>query len=706
MPGPDIKSILSDIQASLSFREDCDVCASYYDADGQVSEEDRKTAKLFNRPVTVGNLVKPAINAMLGNEARQRVGWMVAADDDEIDGEVAEALNAEFSDIIRLTDVDYAISEAYASQCKAGLGWVEVENNPDKLGQPYLVSEVHRDEVYWDMRSAKPDLSDAEWIARRRFMSPDWAKRILPEAEKIIDAVAGGWEDYQIGGMAAGDTGAAVSVADASAPDMEKERDVWYSVSRDHVEKLIQTDRKRIAVYRVMYRTIDTATVIETPEGRYEAFDLEDENHVELAVAEPWRVSKTKTTKIRQKWFVGPHEVRDEPSPYPHNYFNLVPFFGYRTDRTRTPRPPVYDMIGPQDNYNAAGREILHILKNRRIYAAEGATDMTDEELQDETYRRDGVIRGKEGKQWGSDIVVEREWAELDRLINMQDRYEHQIRAFTGIYHTFGGQQEGSQKSGVAIANLSELASNSLAELNANYSYGRLQVGRLLLAMEVHRRGKQTRRVRVNAGPGLPAKTLYLNKPGDNGLINDVRRARCHLVLRDIASSSGYRQQQHQQYADLYQASAPTVQEFLLPLILDTSDVPNKDIWLESWRQKYGPAGSPEEAQQARAQQAQAMQEEREIELDSKKASAERDRALAQKYLSEAGAAQAKGAYDVQRGQTEAATRGGPEKSDIEAARQRVEEIRMRQQEEENSAAAESRRLAQAALGAARASQL
>lgn len=701
MPGPDIKSILSDIQSSLNFRKDCDACASYYDADGQVSEEDRKIARTFGRPVTVGNLVKPAINAMLGNEARQRVGWRVAADDDEIDGEVADGVNAEFSDIMRLANVDYAISEAYSGQCKAGLGWVEVDYNPDKLGLPYLVSDAHRDEVYWDMRATQADLSDAEWVARRRFMSPEWAKRILPEAAQIIDAVASGWEEYQIGGVAAGDTGGvSVSVADANPAYMERERDVWFSVINDHVEKLIQSERKRVAVYRVMYRVIEPATVIETPEGRYEAFDLDDEAHVDLAVSEPWRVSKTRTTKVRQKWFVGPHEVRDEPSPFPHNFFNIVPFFGYRTDRTRLPRPPVFDMIGPQDNYNAAGREILHILKNRRIYAAEGATDMTDEELQDETYRRDGVIRGKQGARWGTDIVVEREWAELDRLINMQDRYEHQVRAFTGIYHTFGGQLEGSQKSGVAIANLVELASNSLAELNANYTYGRLQVGRLILAMEIHRRGKQARRVRVHAGPGLPAKTVYLNGAGDSGVINDVRRARLHLNLRDIASSSGYRQQQHQQYADLYQASAPTVQEFLLPLILDTSDVPNKDVWLESWRQKYGPAGSPEEAQQARAQDAETMQEEREIGLDAKRAEAERDRALAQKYLSEASAAQARGAYDVQRGQTEAAGT-----SDIADARRRVGDIRKRQQED-STATAESRRLAQAALGAARASQL
>lgn len=247
----ELAQLMSDINTQPDWRTLARRCLAYYDGD-QLTAAIK--AKLMERgqPVTVHNLIRPTVDAVLGMEAKTRTALMVVADEpsDEYE-ELAEALNAEFADVCRLSKVDRARQEAYKQQISAGIGWVEVIRNADPFGPKYKVIHIHRDEVYWDWMSKEYDLSDARWLMRKRWLDVDEAKVILPGFDEIIDFAVRDWIGFT-------DT----FVADGSTPELESAFDEYQSFTRQQQEWL-STDRKRIMLQVIYYRIYKRVPVLE-----------------------------------------------------------------------------------------------------------------------------------------------------------------------------------------------------------------------------------------------------------------------------------------------------------------------------------------------------------------------------------------------------------------------------------------------------------
>ncbi|MDR1276512.1 MAG: hypothetical protein LBL72_09070 [Candidatus Accumulibacter sp.] len=167
-----------------AWRREADRCADYYDGNQIDAATARQLEERGLGPL-VANGIKPVVNALLGNEAKTRMDWRVRADDDA-HTEIAEALSSHIAEVERETRADQAISEAYAWQIKAGLGFVEVGRNPDVLGYPYRVEAVHRREIWWDWSARKPDLSDAQWLPLTKSRTPHPPR--LPNPKNQEDA--------------------------------------------------------------------------------------------------------------------------------------------------------------------------------------------------------------------------------------------------------------------------------------------------------------------------------------------------------------------------------------------------------------------------------------------------------------------------------------------------------------------------------------
>lgn len=179
--------MMSDINGQPDWRSLANRACAYYDGD-QLPPEVVKVLKERGQPITIHNLVAPTIDGVLGMEAKSRTDLMVVADDhdDELE-QLAEAVNAEYSDMCRLGGLDRARGEAYGGQIKSGVGWVEVCRRDDPFGPRYKFSNVHRDEVYWDWHSREPDLSDCRWLMRRRWVDLDEAKTMFPSKAKALE---------------------------------------------------------------------------------------------------------------------------------------------------------------------------------------------------------------------------------------------------------------------------------------------------------------------------------------------------------------------------------------------------------------------------------------------------------------------------------------------------------------------------------------
>src|SRR6185437_1377394 len=143
------------------------------------------------------NLIKPTINAVLGLEARSRTDYKVTSDD-ESQAEIAEGLSARIKEVETESRADRAMSDAYSSMIRAGVGWVEVSREFDPLRYPYRVREVHRNDIYWDWTAREPDLSDARYLRRDKWVDRSQALEMFPDEAQLIENTWNGWNNLDV----------------------------------------------------------------------------------------------------------------------------------------------------------------------------------------------------------------------------------------------------------------------------------------------------------------------------------------------------------------------------------------------------------------------------------------------------------------------------------------------------------------------------
>ncbi|ENR7431041.1 portal protein, partial [Salmonella enterica] len=403
-----------------------------------------------------------------------RTDLMVVSDDPDEEAEkLADAINAEFADACRLSNLNKARSDAYAEQIKAGLSWVEVRRNSDPFGPKFKVSTVNRNEVFWDWLSREADLSDCRWLMRRRWMDTDEAKVSFPGMSKIIDYAVHEWRGFV-------DT----TLAEGQDSQLMSAWEEYQSWSREQSEWL-QSDRKRVLLQVIYYRVYQRMPVIELSNGRVVAFD---KNNLMQAVAvATGRVQVTigRVSRIRESWFIGPHFITDRPCTAPPGMFPLVPFWGYRKDKTGEPYGLVSRAIPAQDEVNFRRLKLTWQLQAKRVVMDNDATDMSNAEVMEQVERPDGVIRlnaDRKNKTSIADVFTVQQDTQISgQQFTVMQESEKLIQDTMGVYAAFLGQSS-SASSGVAISNLVEQGATTLAEINDNYQFACQQVGQLLLS--------------------------------------------------------------------------------------------------------------------------------------------------------------------------------------------------------------------------------
>ena len=167
------------------WRANADKEADYADGN-QLDSELLKKQAMLGIPPAKENIIGPAIRAVCGYEAKTRTDWRVTPDGDPGGQDVADALNYRLNQAERHSHADRALSDAFRPAATVGIGWVEVTRASNALQFPYKCRAVHRNEIWWDMQSVEPDLSDARWLFRRRWVDRQRAARMFPEHATII----------------------------------------------------------------------------------------------------------------------------------------------------------------------------------------------------------------------------------------------------------------------------------------------------------------------------------------------------------------------------------------------------------------------------------------------------------------------------------------------------------------------------------------
>lgn len=619
----DLERLLSDIDRQPTWREEASRCADYYD--GKQLEPDVVAAmKERGQPVLIHNLIGPTIDGVLGMEAKTRQSFMVRAENDE-NLQVAEALNEEVSEMARMTNVDRAIADAFAGQIKTGLGWVEVNRSSDEFEYPYQSNYVHRDEIWWDWHSKAPDLHDARWLLRRRWLDEDEAAAFFPKHRDLIKYAAGGWAN------------ALATLEMQTRPQlMSAYQD--YADNQWREDELFDTDRHRVRVHEVYYRVFERGLVMRMPDGRRVRFERNNPMHVAVVNAGHAELVNAPYKRMYQAWYIGPHLIYQGPSQHPHNNFPYVPFWGFREDTTNVPYGLIRRMLSPQDEVNFRRSKLTYLLNSKRIIKDDDATAMSDQDLIDEVNRPDGVVTLNKDRK---NVEHRGFWVETESGIAvqqfqiMQDAKQN-IQDCGGVFSAMLGQ-ESNATSGVAIHGLIEQGSTTMAELFDNYRFARQKVGELMLAFKVQEIGRQPRRVMVNVNKPEPTAAIdlnqvTLNEQGQQVISNDVMRTKASVVLDDIVNTPGYRAHLTQRMMELVQTLPPNLQAAVIDLVIMSTDVPKKDEFIKRIRRATGIGVNPEDmseeerAQWQQQQQTQAMQNQLAMqELQTKIAGLEAD---------------------------------------------------------------------------------
>jgi hypothetical protein len=559
-----------EIRKQPSWRARADKEMEYVDGN-QLNSEVLQAQKAIGMPPAIEPLIGPAIEAVLGLEAKTRTDWRITADGTDGD-DVADALNEKLNHAERQSGADRACSDAFKTQVCVGIGWVEVLRETDPFKPfPYRCETVHRNEIYWDFLSKKPDLSDARYLVRRRWVDVAQARLMFKEHAELIDRAFGRWTDkYELATDGGTSTNMGRSWDDQRGSSIEEQE--W-----------MDSENNRVCLFEVWYRRWADVVILKSPDGRVVEYDETNDMHNEALALGFIQPQRAIIAKMHVSFWMGPHKLHDGPTPYPHQDFPYAPFWGHREDRTGVPYGSVRGMVYLQDNVNSAISKIRWGLSAIRTERTRGAVVYTDEVFRQQIARPDAdiVLNAEHMAQPGAKFEVFRDFQLNEQQYKMLMDARMGIERASGITASFAGQR-GTANSGLQEATQIEQATQSLASLMDNFRYGRTKVGELLLSLIIEDMVGKPETVTIRGNAVLPDRDVALNQPtsddetGMQYLTNDVARTRLKVALSDVPSTPSFRTQQLAAMSEAFKSMPPQYQDVALPHLLALMDIPNK----------------------------------------------------------------------------------------------------------------------------------
>lgn len=618
--------IFEEIENQPRWRAVADKESDYADGN-QLDSELLKRQQELGIPPAVEDLIGPALLSIQGYEATIRTDWRVTPNGEPGGQDVADAINFKLNQAERESKADRACSAAFKSQITCGIGWVEVARDSDPFKFPYRCKTIHRNEIHWDMKATEPDLSDARWLRRQRWLSPERIALVFPEKKELILAAgkhgSQWWQDETLTFEGGDGTGLENAWNEGRSWTMQEDR--WYNPRS-----------KELCVAELWYRRWVRVPVIKTPNGRVVEFDESNLQHAIAVASGTAEVTQATIARVRRAYWLGPHKLHDGPTPYAHRHFPYVPFWGFIEDATGIPYGYVRSMKYAQDSLNSGLSKLRWGMSVVRAERTKGAVAMTDSQFRKQIARPDAdiVLDAAHMQQPGARFEIKRDYQLTDQHYQMLNDNRASIERVSNITAGFTGRS-GTATSGLQEQTQVEQSNQSLASIMDNFREARSQVGELLMSMIIRDIGEKQTEVVIEGDAITADRTVTLNAPevdpatGVAYLSNDINRTRLMVSLEDVPSTNSYRSQQLQA---LTEAIKPLPAEYLsaaIPFLTQLMDVPFKRDLVEAFR-SVGQTPTPEQIEE---QTQQAIQDalakagnelkERELQIKERKADSE-----------------------------------------------------------------------------------
>lgn len=573
--------IFNEIEEQPAWRRIADKEMDYADGNQLDTELLTRQAEL-GIPPAIEDLIGPALLSIRGYEATIRTDWRVTPNGEPGGQDIADALNFKLNQAERQAKADRACSEAFRSQIGCGIGWVEVAKESDPFKFPHRCTAIHRNEIHWDMKSIEPDLSDARWLRRQRWLTPDRIALVFPEHKELIEQCGthgASWvyESSILSSDGGGSTGLQNAWNEGRAWTMQEDR--WYNQSS-----------KELCIGELWYRRWVRVAVIRSSDGRVVEYDENNLAHNVAVASGSVKVEHATVARVRRSYWLGPHMLHDDESPYSHRHFPYVPFWGFQEDNTRVPYGFVRGMKYAQDSLNSAISKLRWGMGVTRVERTKGAVAMTDAQLRRVVARADAdvVLDAAHMAKPGARFEVKRDYQLTDQHFQMTNDNRATIERVSNITSGFMGKQ-GTAKSGLQEQTQVEQSNQSLATTMDNFRAGRTQVGELLMANIIDEIGTGQTIVLIEGDAVTEDRTVVLNRPevdeqGYTYLSNDLQRTRLMVALEDVPSSNSYRGQQLNAMSEAVKSMPQEYQAAVLPFLVSLMDVPFKRDVVEAIR--------------------------------------------------------------------------------------------------------------------------
>lgn len=597
----------------------------FYDHN-QYSEEELAILAERGQAPLVFNLIHTTVNWVLGTQRRAPSEFRVLAR--KASGVKAAERKTEL--LKHVDDANHFIHEeslAFASQVKAGMGWLESaqasEDDPSKV----LVRAESWRSMLWDSTAIRYDLEDARYLFRTKWMDADtvasmWRHRLGVIERSISRASSGLFMLDDLG--------------DEAMDYQEAEH--FNGLSRG-TRGVGTAERPRVRVIEAWFkRTVSDATSMRGGQFNGELFDPWSPGHVQ-ELNEGAATLSTRPREVIHCALMTEYGLLDlRRTPYRHNRYPFTPLWGYRRARDGMPYGLIRGIRDIQRDLNRRAAKALHHLSTTRVTVAQGSVPDI-ETLRSEAARPDAVIEYIEGK---AAPMIESDTNIAAAHIDLMSRDAEMIQSVAGVTDENMGRRTNAT-SGIAIErrqNQGQLATSIFFD---NLSFTRrLHGAKTMVNIETFYTEQDE--FRITDSRGNPSWRVI----NDGAVENAIAAFAADYVITDEDWRATVRQAQAAQLLELAKqlaATAPQIVLSMLDLIIESLDVPKKDELVKRVRQITGVDDpdadpnnpSPEQiaAQAARDEQAalqkrQAMASLAEIEAQARKANAEASKAEAQ----------------------------------------------------------------------------
>ena len=545
--------------------------------DAQWTQEDWNRAEDAGiDPITI-NRTFPVCNMLLGSQAINRFDTVAKGRSND-DSEIGQVMTEGIKFIMDQWDGEFVVSEAFKDSVIPGFGCVYPGLNQDPRYEKLCIKQRDWKEIWWDPFSSPWwNPYKTRYVYWQRWTDLDEFQALFPEKSKEIqnayDDLSGSWKE----------SGYTPLIDEAQ----EREEKIRTLSASDWVD----THRKRIRPVEMWYPVNQLCLFALYPDGRcFEIKDGMDPRAAYQAISNSQEILRAIVKKMRICTFFGEDLLlQDQPTPFGHDQYPLIPFIGY-IDRWGFPYGVPRQIRGQNEETNKRRSMALAMLQKRRVIAEKGVVHQGDRDLLDNLYEEanklDGFMVIEDGRMQGFQIE---ELAQLSEYqMRLMNQSEIEIREIAGTNAPSLGYEQPDQ-SGVAKKHDAERSAITTATLFDNLRRSMKMLGDQCIS-NIQSFWKYEKVLRVTDRLTGAERFVTVNQVLDGGIEvkNNITQGKFDCVVSETPATDTVREKNMDLLYAAIEKSPPEAVPTLLIAAFEMSDLPNKEMLLEKLKPVLG----------------------------------------------------------------------------------------------------------------------